>query len=79
MPALHTLRELACLVELSEHLSFRAAARAQLVTQPTLSAGLEELETLLGVQLVERDQRHVRMTAVGEEVAARARCTFGKT
>jgi LysR family hydrogen peroxide-inducible transcriptional activator len=28
---------------------------------------------VLGVQLVERDQRHVRLTTIGEEVAARAR------
>jgi LysR family hydrogen peroxide-inducible transcriptional activator len=32
-----------------------------------------ELERLLGVQLVERDKRLVRLTAVGEDVAARAR------
>jgi LysR family hydrogen peroxide-inducible transcriptional activator len=71
MPALPTLRQLAYLVELSQHLNFRAAARAQFVTQSTLSAGIKELETSLGVQLVERDRHHVRLTAVGEEVAAR--------
>src|SRR5512134_1524792 len=73
MPALPTLRQLAYLVELSERLNFRVAAEAQFVTQSTLSAGIKELETLLGVQLVERDQRHVRLTALGEEVSARAR------
>jgi LysR family hydrogen peroxide-inducible transcriptional activator len=73
MPPLPTLRQLAYLVELSERLNFRLAAEAQFVTQSTLSAGIKELETQLGVQLVERDQRHVRLTAVGEEVAARAR------
>ena len=72
-PALPTLRQLAYLVELSEHLNFRVAAEAQFVTQSTLSAGIKELETVLGVQLVERDKRHVRLTAVGEEVVARAR------
>jgi LysR family hydrogen peroxide-inducible transcriptional activator len=73
MPALPTLRQLSYLVALSERLNFRVAAEAQFVTQSTLSAGLKELETLLGVQLVERDQRHVRLTAVGEDVTARAR------
>jgi LysR family hydrogen peroxide-inducible transcriptional activator len=73
MPPLPTLRQLAYLVELSGHLNFRAAAEAQFVTQSTLSAGIKELEALLGVQLVERDKRHVRLTAVGEEVVARAR------
>ena len=37
MPALPTLRQLAYLVELSEHLNFRVAAEAQFVTQSTLS------------------------------------------
>src|SRR6266446_1243190 len=65
-PALPTLRQLAYLVELSERLNFRVAAEAQFVTQSTMSAGIKELETLLGVQLVERDKRHVRLTAVGD-------------
>jgi LysR family hydrogen peroxide-inducible transcriptional activator len=73
MPTLPTLRQLAYLVELSEHLSFRVAAEGQFVTQSTLSAGIKELERLLGVQLVERDKRHVRFTAVGEETVGRAR------
>jgi LysR family hydrogen peroxide-inducible transcriptional activator len=73
MSALPTLRQLGYLVELSERLNFRAAAEAQFVTQSTVSAGIKELETLLGVQLVERDQRHVRLTATGEQVVPRAR------
>lgn len=72
-PALPTLRQLAYLVELGERLNFRAAAEAQFVSQSTLSAGIKELETQLGVQLVERDKRRVRLTAVGAEVATRAR------
>ena len=73
MPTLPTLRQLGYLVELSERLNFRVAAEAQFVTQSTLSAGIKELETVLGVQLVERDNRNVRLTAVGEDVVARAR------
>jgi len=73
MSALPSLRQLGYLVELAERLNFRAAAEAQFVTQSTLSAGIKELENVLGAQLVERDKRHVRMTAVGEEVVARAR------
>jgi LysR family hydrogen peroxide-inducible transcriptional activator len=71
-PALPTLRQLAYLVELSARLNFRVAAEAQFVTQSTLSAGIKELETQLGVQLVERDNRNVRLTAIGEDVVARA-------
>jgi LysR family transcriptional regulator, hydrogen peroxide-inducible genes activator len=73
MAHLPTLRQLGYLVELAERLNFRVAAEAQFVTQSTLSAGIKELESVLGVQLVERDRRHVRLTAVGEEVVARAR------
>ena len=71
--ALPSLRQLRYLVELTDRLNFRMAAEACFVTQSTLSAGIKELESLLGVQLVERDTRTVRLTAVGEEVAARAR------
>lgn len=73
MPNLPTLRQLGYLVELSERLHFRVAAEAQFVTQSTLSAGIKELERVLGAQLVERDHRSVRLTAVGEDVVARAR------
>src|SRR5262245_21562720 len=73
MPALPSLRQLGYLVELAERLNFREAAEAQFVTQSTLSAGIKELETVLGVQLVERDRRTVRLTAIGEDVVARAR------
>jgi LysR family hydrogen peroxide-inducible transcriptional activator len=73
MHTLPTLRQLAYLVELADRLNFRIAAEAQFVTQSTLSAGIKELETLLGVQLVERDKRHVRLTTVGEDVVARGR------
>src|SRR5258707_8685184 len=72
-PALPTLRQLAYLVELSERLDFRVAAEAQFVTQSTLTAGLKERETQLGVQLVERDNCNVRLTAIGEDVVARAK------
>ena len=73
LPSLPSLRQLGYLVELAERLNFRAAAAAQLVTQSTLSAGIKELERVLGAQLVERDKRHVHLTAAGEEVVARAR------
>jgi LysR family hydrogen peroxide-inducible transcriptional activator len=73
MRPLPSLRQLAYLVELSERLNFHAAAQAQFVTQSTLSAGIKELENLLGVQLVERDKRTVRLTDAGEKVTEQAR------
>jgi LysR family hydrogen peroxide-inducible transcriptional activator len=73
MRALPSLRQLGYLVELAERLNFHAAAEAQFVTQSTLSAGIKDLETLLGAQLVERDKRSVRLTDAGRQVAERAR------
>jgi LysR family transcriptional regulator, hydrogen peroxide-inducible genes activator len=77
--ALPSLRQLSYLVELADRLNFRAAAEAQFVTQSTLSAGIKELESVLEVQLVERDQHHVRLTAIGEEVVSRSRGILAAT
>jgi LysR family transcriptional regulator, hydrogen peroxide-inducible genes activator len=70
---LPTLRQLRYLVAVEEYRHFGRAAESCLATQSTLSAGLQELESLLGVTLVERTKRKVLMTPLGEEVAARAR------
>ncbi len=67
-----TLKQLQYLVALREHGHFGKAAEACFVTQSTLSAGLRELETLLGVTLVERTRRLVRFTALGEKIADKA-------
>jgi LysR family hydrogen peroxide-inducible transcriptional activator len=69
---LPTIKQLQYLVALRQHGHFGKAADACYVTQSTLSAGLRELETLLGVVLVERTRRVVRFTALGEKVADRA-------
>jgi LysR family hydrogen peroxide-inducible transcriptional activator len=67
-----TLKQLQYLVALREHGHFGKAADACYVTQSTLSSGLRELETLLGVTLVERTRRVVRFTALGQKVADKA-------
>jgi LysR family transcriptional regulator, hydrogen peroxide-inducible genes activator len=67
-----TIKQLQYLVSLREHGHFGKAADACFVTQSTLSAGLRELETLLGVTLVERTRRVVRFTPLGEKVADKA-------
>ena len=69
---LPTIKQLQYLVALREHGHFGKAADASYVTQSTLSAGLRELETLLGVTLVERTRRVVRFTALGEKIADKA-------
>jgi LysR family hydrogen peroxide-inducible transcriptional activator len=67
-----TIKQLQYLVALREHGHFGRAADACFVTQSTLSAGLRELESLLGVTLVERTRRVVRFTALGEKIADKA-------
>jgi LysR family hydrogen peroxide-inducible transcriptional activator len=67
-----TIKQLQYLVALREHGHFGKAADSCFVTQSTLSAGLRDLETLLGVTLVERTRRVVRFTALGEKVADKA-------
>ncbi|HEY0112001.1 MAG TPA: hydrogen peroxide-inducible genes activator [Allosphingosinicella sp.] len=68
-----TLKQLQYLVALEEEGHFGRAAQACFVTQSTLSAGIRELEALVGVVLVERTRRVVRFTPLGEQVAAKAR------
>jgi len=67
-----TIKQLQYLVALREHGHFGKAAAACYVTQSTLSAGLRELETLLGVTLVERTRRVVRFTTLGEKISDKA-------
>ena len=69
---LPTIKQLQYLVALRQHGHFGKAAEACFVTQSTLSAGLRELETSLGIVLVERTRRVVRFTALGEKVADKA-------
>jgi LysR family hydrogen peroxide-inducible transcriptional activator len=68
-----TLTELRYLVALADTGHFGKAAAKCFVTQPTLSVQLKKLEHNLGVQLIERDPRCARLTAVGHQVVAHAR------
>ena len=67
------LKDLRYLVALAESRHFGQAAAACFVSQPTLSAQLRKLEEYLGVQLIERQPRHVRLTEAGTAIAAQAR------
>ncbi len=69
---LPTIKQLQYLVALHEHGHFGRAAESCFVSQSTLSAGLRELESLLGVTLVERSRRVVRFTTLGEQVVEKA-------
>ena len=69
---LPTIKQLQYLVALHEQQHFGRAAEASFVSQSTLSAGIRELESLLGVTLVERSRRVVRFTPLGNLVVAKA-------
>ncbi len=70
---LPTLKQMQYLVALEDHGHFGRAAESCFVTQSTLSAGLRELESLIGVTLVERTRRVVRFTPLGVRIAHKAR------
>lgn len=68
-----TLRQLEYLVVLSQELHFRRAAARVNVTQPTLSAQIQELEKRLNAPLVERGGGKVVLTPLGRDLAERAK------
>jgi LysR family hydrogen peroxide-inducible transcriptional activator len=69
---LPTIKQLQYLVALHEKGHFGRAAESCFVSQSTLSAGIRELESLLGVTLVERSRRVVRFTPLGLQVVGKA-------
>jgi LysR family hydrogen peroxide-inducible transcriptional activator len=73
MSRIPTLKQLRYLVAVVEHGHFGKAARACHVSQSTLSAGVLELEEALGVSLLERNNRNLVLTGLGEAVVERAR------
>ncbi|TQV83520.1 LysR substrate-binding domain-containing protein [Denitrobaculum tricleocarpae] len=68
-----SFRQLEYLVAVADHLHFRRASEACNVSQPALSAQIQQLEAGLGAQLLERSQRKVLLTAIGRDVVQRAR------
>jgi LysR family hydrogen peroxide-inducible transcriptional activator len=72
------LKDLKYLVALADTGHFGRAAQRTFVSQPTLSAQLKKLEEYLGVKLVERHPKNVRLTEVGKEIVARARRMLGE-
>ncbi|HYH21156.1 MAG TPA: LysR substrate-binding domain-containing protein [Azospirillum sp.] len=72
-----TLRQLRYLVAVADALHFGRAADSCHVSQPSLSAQIQQLEDALGVSLIERTQRRVLLTPAGREAVARARRILG--
>ena len=67
-----TLKQLKYLCAVAEHQHFGRAAEASYVSQSTLSAGIQELEDTLSASLVERNNRNVLLTGLGQEVVERS-------
>ena len=72
MAILPSLQQLRFLWALAEQCHFGRAAESCAVTQSTLSGGIKELEARLGVTLFDRSHRHLMLTPLGKEIAARA-------
>jgi len=70
---LPSTKQLRYFAALAEHRHFGRAAAACFVSQSAFSIAIRELETLLGVRLVDRTNRRVTITALGQEVATQAR------
>ena len=63
------LQALRYLTALAEHRHFGRAAEKCFVTQPTLSMQIRKLEDELGLQLLERNNKSVRLTDIGLIIA----------
>ena len=73
MKRLPTMKQLEYLAALAETQHFGRASERCHVTQSTLSAGIRDLEAVLGTAVAERSNRRVLITHVGERIAERAR------
>ena len=71
------LKDLRYLVAVADCLHFGRAAEACGVTQPTLSAGIKQLEDILGVLLVQRGSRFHAFTPEGQRTLEWARRMVG--
>lgn len=68
-----TVKQLRYFVALNEHKHFGKAAAASFVSQSAFSTAISELESILDAQLVDRTNRQVTITQVGQQVAVQAR------
>jgi LysR family hydrogen peroxide-inducible transcriptional activator len=70
---LPTIKQLRYFVALVEQQHFGRAAAQCFVSQSAFSIAIQELEALLGANLVDRTNRRVTVTAIGKEVAVLAK------
>ena len=72
MKRLPSMRQLQYLVALADTQHFGRAADRCYITQSTLSAGIRDLESALGIPIAERSNRRVLITPAGLRIAERA-------
>lgn len=72
-----TIRQLEYVVAVAEHKNFSRAAKACGVSQPALSAQIQEVEQRLGTILFERSRSGVTVPSQAEPVIAKARQAIG--
>lgn len=71
-----TLQQLRYVLAISKALSFNKAAESLLVSQPSLTNAVHELETEIGIIIFNRSSRGVSLTVDGEEFVAQASQLF---
>ncbi|HEY3918754.1 MAG TPA: LysR substrate-binding domain-containing protein [Stellaceae bacterium] len=70
---MHDLNDIQYFVAVVEHLGFSAAARALNLPKSSVSRRISALETRMGVRLIERSTRSLRLTEVGAAFYDRCR------
>jgi DNA-binding transcriptional LysR family regulator len=70
------LNDILCFTAVAEHNGFSAAARALNRPKSSISRHVDRLEARLGVRLLERSTRRVRLTEVGGEYYARCQAAL---
>jgi DNA-binding transcriptional LysR family regulator len=71
--AMFELKQILAFVHVAENCSFTSAAASLNLSQPTLSKRIGDLEESLGVKLLERTTKSVRLTDAGQRFLADAR------
>src|SRR5262249_54778324 len=71
-----TLHQLRTFRAVAEQLSFSAAAHELRISQPSVSYQVKELEAVLGLPLIDRLGKRVRLTEAGEVLYEYARRTL---
>jgi len=79
MTNLPSIKQLQYLLAVHQHQHFGRAASACFIGQSTLSTAIQNLEETLGCQLIERENRSLMFTTIGEEVVERSRKIINDT